>query len=453
MKRLAALIPCIAALGMILAAPISADEKDKDKKEKTKELVASHKQVSTIDVCKDNKRLGLNAFCLDSSGNILAAVGQSVAVYGRTKESSMKLERGVRVFNKDGEKIATWPLEFTPQAIGFGPDNHVYVGGEGKIAKLDRNGKVLKMVDAPNLGNREELIKKLKAEHIKRQKSLKKTYERLVKTSEKNVDSTKDKIAKLEKQIEEIDDEDEDAEAEAKKLNRRLKTYKRQLSSYERSLKAYKRYIANTKNTEMSEAQVEQMILRKSKISSISATNEGVFVACQATEGYGFDVWRTDNSFENAKKVVKNLSGCCGQMDVQTRADGIYVAENSRHRVVHYGFDGKKIHSFGKRDAKGKKGFGSCCNPMNVCFCKDNLILTAESGTGRIMQFNTKGERVGLIGNGKITGGCKNVAVHATHDLSTVYMLDLTGRKICVLRPRKETETSAEKSEGEKDEK
>ena len=446
MKRLSILIPCIALVGMFLVNPMLADDKkDKDKSDKSKELVASHKQVSTIDVCKGNKRLGLNAFCLDSSGNILAAVGQSVAVYGRTKHSSMKLERGIRVFNKDGEKIGTWPLEFTPQAIGFGPDNHVYVGGEGKIAKLDRNGKVLKVVDAPNLGNREELIEKLKKEHIARQKSLKKTYERLIKTSEKNIEKTKEKVAKVDEQLEELDEDDEDAEATAKKLKRQKKTYDRQLKNYERTLTAYKRYVKNTKNTEMSEAQIEQMILRKSKISSISATNEGVFIACQATVGYGFDVWTTDHSFEKPKKLVKNLSGCCGQMDVQARADGIYVAENSRHRVVHYGFDGKKVHSFGKRDPKGKKGFGSCCNPMNVCFCKDDLILTAESGTGRIMQFNTKGERVGLIGNGKITGGCKNVAVHATHDLSTVYMLDLTGKKICVLKPKKELETSAEK--------
>ena len=445
MKRLAMFIPCLAALGMMLAAPVAAeDKKDKDKK-KPEKLVASHKQVKTIDVCKGSKQLGLNAFCLDSSGNILAAVGQSVAVYGRTKFSSMKLDRGIRVFNKDGQMIDKWQLEFTPQAVGCGPDNNIYVGGDGKIAKLDRNGKVLKVVDAPNLGNREELVKKLKAEHIRRQKSLKKTYERMIKTTEKNIETKKDRIASYEKQIKKAkaDDEEENAD-KIKRLERTLKTYNRQLKNYERTLKAYKTYVKNAGKTEISEAQIEQMIMRKSKISSISATNEGVFIACQATEGFGFDVWHTDSSFEKPKKVVKNLSGCCGQMDVQARADGIYVAENSRHRVVHYGFDGKKIHSFGKRDPKGTKGFGSCCNPMNVAFCKGDMILTAESGTGRIMKFNSKGERVGLIGNGKITGGCKNVAVHATHDLSTVYMLDLTGKKICVLKPAKKSDKKSD---------
>jgi len=411
---------CLGLIG-IVGSVASADDKksEKDDKEPKKEFVATHIQVGKIDICSADKTLGLNAFCLDSSGNILAAVGKSTNAYGR-KEKDEKLEAGIRVFNSSGEMTNYWPLEFSPQAIGYGDDDFIYVGGEGKIAKLNREGKVQKVMDAPNLGNREEMVASLKKQQIENQKRLVKTYTTMIERLEKQVAS-----------LEEIEADDE---------KEMTKVQKNRLKQNRQMVKTYKNLVETQSKAEVSDAMIQSMIERKSKISSISATDGSVYVACAATEGYGFEVWRTTKEFEKPEKLIKGLSGCCGQMDVQVRQDGIFVAENSRHRVVHYDLKGKQVKTFGKRDAKGENGFGSCCNPMNVCFCKGKDILTAESGTGRIMKFNAEGEKIGVIGSAKITGGCKNVAVHATNDLDTVYMLDLTGKSICVLKPKADDE-------------
>ena len=86
------------------------------------------------------------------------------------------------------------------------------------------------------------------------------------------------------------------------------------------------------------------------RMSSISATRADVYVACPATQGYGFDVWRTDPQFDNAKKVVTELRGCCGQMDVHANEDGVYVAENGRFRVARFNRDGELVGQWGQRE-------------------------------------------------------------------------------------------------------
>ncbi len=516
MRHLKATVSLLAMSGLLLSASIAqadTDGKKKDDKDK-KDYTPTHVQMGTIDVCKDDKALGLNAFCLDSSGNILCAVGKSVQVYGRQKGSE-NVKQGIRVFNPEGEMTAFWALDFSPQAIGFGEDNHIYVGGEGKIARLNRNGKIVSQSDAPNMQNREEMIAKLKKEHKARAKSLARSYNQMIERTQTRLDEQNEIIAAIKESPEALAKQlEKSAEAQVKTLRTQLKNYQsyktryegmlekandaskkayenaidnydrlivnlekrikarlanakispddpefekiaktekrkaeNMVKSLERTIKTYKQYIENNANAEMTDIQIENMLKQKSKVSSISTTGKHVFVVCQATEGYGFDVWKTNAKFEKPEKVVKGLRGCCGQMDVQACENGLFVAENTGHRVAHYSLEGKSLGTFGKRDAKGEEGFGSCCNPMNVCFAKGKTVLTAESGTGRIMQFNQKGEKLAVIGNGKITGGCKNVAVHATYDLSTVYMLDLTGKKICILKPKADEPSGESKDE------
>ena len=99
------------------------------------------------------------------------------------------------------------------------------------------------------------------------------------------------------------------------------------------------------------------------------------------SKGYGYAVWRTDQAFANPKQIVKGLSGCCGQMDIQAVGDDVFVAENSRHRIVRYNRDGEEVGKFGKTDREGLgEGFGGCCNPMNLCFTVDGGLLAAECG-------------------------------------------------------------------------
>ena len=78
-------------------------------------------------------------------------------------------------------------------------------------------------------------------------------------------------------------------------------------------------------------------------------------------------------------------------MDVQCCKKGLFVAENSRDRVVHYDIDGNEITKWGKSDRTGIDGFTSCCNPMNVCFDASGDVYTAEASSGRIKRFDSNG--------------------------------------------------------------
>jgi hypothetical protein len=152
-------------------------------------------------------------------------------------------------------------------------------------------------------------------------------------------------------------------------------------------------------------------------------------------KGYGFAAWRMDQNFENPTKVLSELRGCCGQMDVQAIGDELFVAENTKHRVGRYDRNGKRNQEFGTTAAKGNaEGFGGCCNPMNVCCGPEGEILTAES-EGIIRRFSLRGEYLGLVGRVSLTGGCKNVAVSASPDGERVYFCDLPGSRIIVMGP------------------
>ncbi|MCP4777245.1 MAG: hypothetical protein GY880_23740, partial [Planctomycetaceae bacterium] len=168
-------------------------------------------------------------------------------------------------------------------------------------------------------------------------------------------------------------------------------------------------------DTEPTEAQitslVDSMIRTKMRVSSISSTGDHLFVTTRGTTGYGYDVWKMNLQFKNAEVIVSGLSGCCGQMDVQCCESGIYVAENSRDRVVHYDINGTEVNKWGKSDRTGINGFTSCCNPMNVCFDEKGHVYTAESGSGRIKCFDSKGQLVSYVGDVDLVPGCKNVSI------------------------------------------
>ena len=171
---------------------------------------------------------------------------------------------------------------------------------------------------------------------------------------------------------------------------------------------------------EPTEEQIQKFIttVRQSRleVSSISSSGGDVFVATQAAVGYGYEVWRTDRDFGGGTKVISGLRGCCGQMDVQCCQHGVFVAENSRHRVVRFDREGKQQSKWGSLDRDGINGFSGCCNPMNVCFAGDGDVFTAESTTGRIKRFSPHGELVSIVGAIDLSPGCKNVSIAASPD-------------------------------------
>jgi sugar lactone lactonase YvrE len=180
------------------------------------------------------------------------------------------------------------------------------------------------------------------------------------------------------------------------------------------------------------------------QINAIAVSDKDVFIACPMSKGYGYAVWRTDRDFQNPQQVISGLSGCCGQMDIQAAKDQVFVAENSRHRVVRYDRDGKKLGSFGKTDREGVgEGFSGCCNPMNLCFAADGALLAAESN-GVVKRFTPEGEFEGLIGTAQVQEGCKNSAIGISSDGERVYYIDIQGSNILVLARDDRSDKQAE---------
>jgi sugar lactone lactonase YvrE len=144
-------------------------------------------------------------------------------------------------------------------------------------------------------------------------------------------------------------------------------------------------------------------------------------------------VWRTDKSFAGPKQIIKGLSGCCGQMDIQASGGEVFVAENSRHRVVRYDRDGAEVGRFGKTDREGVgEGFSGCCNPMNLCFTADGALLASESN-GVVKRFTPDGKYENTVGVAKVPEGCKNSAIGISSDGDRVYYIDIQQSKILML--------------------
>jgi hypothetical protein len=190
-------------------------------------------------------------------------------------------------------------------------------------------------------------------------------------------------------------------------------------------------------------AQRRSAALRKRAVTGIAVTEQDLFVACPSSQGSGYDVWRTDHDFQNPRKIVTRLRGCCGQMDIQAADGKLYVAENARTRVVAYDRDGNELGAWGKGDRTGVVGFGSCCNPMNIRFGPGGEVYTSEASVGRVKRFSPDGEFLGLIGNVTIVPGCKHVPIAISADGDHVYLLDITRTHIVVLQRRRASEGEA----------
>lgn len=420
---------------------------------------ATHKQTRLIQVLPKNDEKGrrLNCFCLDKNDKILAAISDSPGA--------------IQVLDPDGELMGTWSLEINPEAINIGPDGNVLVAGGGKLLRLDPEGSVLEEKDAPHVAMLKRDMQAVREQVIRRNKRMVASMQGRLDTMTRQLRALKNvseeqeqELLLLQAAIDKTADKREgdltDAERTQVKLRRELvsaihetmeagisEENRQQIERMEEQLPFYRKYIADAGGEAPTEEQIEQqvgaMVLRKSQVASISASGDEVFVATYATKGYGFDVWRMNNEFEEAEKIVTGLRGCCGQMDVQANAAGVFVAENSRHRVCHYDREGELVNKWGKRARKGVVGFGSCCNPMNVAFGKDGSIYAAESGSGRIKRYAADGELLQLVGSVELVPGCKKVSIAISDDGQQVYMLDITRNHIIVMEMDESVAVSA----------
>jgi sugar lactone lactonase YvrE len=365
----------------------------------------THKQTTVISVNSANREdTVVNSFCLSPEGNVMAACGNGPGE--------------VRVFDKDGAYLSSFELAVRPDAINIGSDGNIYIAGGGRLLQLDPTGHVLHETESPHAAKLLASKDQLRKEIIQQNKDMGEQFKTQV-----------DQYDKLIAELKKTQDEKVKAGQELSKSDkRRLESFEQMKEQYETMAKQMGS--AKELTDKELDGQVKSSLEYKLRVASISQTGDDVFVACCAAAGYGFDIWRLDREFKNGKIIVSDLSGCCGQMDVQASTSGIYVAENSRHRVCCYDRDGKMTASWGKQARNGLDGFGSCCNPMNVAFGPDGSIYTAESEIGRVKRFSPKGELIDLVGKVDIVPGCKKVAIAVSKEGDNVYMLDVSRHHI-----------------------
>jgi hypothetical protein len=196
-------------------------------------------------------------------------------------------------------------------------------------------------------------------------------------------------------------------------------------------------------------ADISKMSLGKGKASGIAFTKKDVFV-CFGT-GWSLrslsTIVRFSLDLENPKIIVEKLHGCCQRLDIVARKEFLFVAENARHRVLKMDRDGKTLAKWGKRDRMGTEGFGSCCNPMNLCFGNDGVLFTSESGLGRVKRYTPEGKYLGLVGHigverfnraGRQAASCSNIPLAVNKDQSRIYVLDFTANLIRVMVKKEE---------------
>lgn len=319
--RLKCTLLTIAAI-LSLSAFCLAEETDSNEP-----VPASHVEIESIGATPETKFEKLVSFCMDKSGNLLACDADAKAI---------------RKISPDGKTLAEWKLDFAPYSVDTSSKSTIYVAGEGTVAKLDKNGRVVKRIQSDGENFPEGIP------------------------------------------------------------------------------------------------------------SGISATKKDVFVAV----GSGWSlrskssIVRFDRNLNKPEVIAEDLRGCCRRLDLVSKKSGLFgktglfIAENSRYRVVACDRKGEVLSTWGSKDRTNIEGFGSCCNPMNLCFGPKGELYTAESGLARIKRYSPDGKFLGLVGYvgterfnraGRTAASCSNITVAVSKDASRIYVLDFKENFIRVM--------------------
>ncbi len=407
------------AYGLLILAGVGLATYPQNASAEASDMAPTHQQTALIQVVDGQ---GLNTFCLDHDGNVLAGVGTGPGE--------------IRVYSPAGKLKTLWETKVKTEAINTDPQGNVYVAGDGKVLKYDRNHKLILEADAPHAGA-------MKADAAGLREQVVQQFQQRTEVYTRQIEVYADQVKRFEKEIATLKAKDELTDAD----EQRIDVYTRAIDSYQRNIEQFQQYVQQNPAKELTEEQIQQqiaaMVGSKLAVSSISATDDAVFVACRAQEGYGFDVWRTKPDLTEAECIVTGLRGCCGQMDVQASEAGVFVAENSRKRVCRFDSKGEKVCEWGESSAESLEGFGSCCNPMNVAFGPNGEVYTAEATSGRIKRYSPDGTLVGLVGTVEIVPGCKKVSIAVSQDGSRVYMLDITRGHIVVMTRNTDVDVAA----------
>ena len=420
-------------ISTLTGAPAQAEEA------KPVDLVgSSHKQSGDIKIRGERSGHQLQSFAVNADGQIFAVVGPS-RPNGNVKLEGKNNSSEIRVFDGDGKDLRQWTVDFAVQSIAIAPSGLVYVSGNGRIAKYDAEGKELAKADVPHVTKLLKNSDKLRDEAEAQLEDEKEQFAEQLKQMTEQVDAQKKLLAEHKEKLEAKPEEERTAAA--KRQIRTLEMTVRNLESNNKSLMTFYKQRGARKVDDV----INELTGRLKITNALTVSDKDVFIASGVLKGYGYAIWRTSLDFEGAEQIVSGLSGCCGQMDIRCCEDGVFVAENSRKRVVQYDRDGKQVRYWGEGDRNGGAGakFGGCCNPMNLCFGSNGEVLTAES-EGYIKRFTKEGSFLGIVGQAKVSGGCKNVTINLSPNGEKAYFFDLQGSRIVILNQKADDEKPAE---------
>jgi hypothetical protein len=105
----------------------------------------STKEVAAIKIGDGKNPGALKNFCLNPEGNIVACFARN----GTAKSSAASDASGIRIYSPAGKLLKTFPLEINPSAVCMAGDGSMFVAGEGKLLKVDAEGKVLASAASP----------------------------------------------------------------------------------------------------------------------------------------------------------------------------------------------------------------------------------------------------------------------------------------------------------------
>jgi hypothetical protein len=140
--NVALVVALVACLGACVYGADPVERAEEAARAKDKGWKPSTVEVALIRVGDGRQAGALTNFCLDAEGNILAC-------YAPTGARSGSAGPGIRVYSQDGKLVKTLPLEIRPGAVCVGKDGSIFVGGDGKLLKLDSSGKVLATAASP----------------------------------------------------------------------------------------------------------------------------------------------------------------------------------------------------------------------------------------------------------------------------------------------------------------
>jgi hypothetical protein len=98
-------------------------------------------ELGLIQIGDSRKPGALRNFCLDAEGKILACLAAT--------DTGSRGGSGIRVYSSQGELLKTMPLEIKPTAVCVAKDGSIFVAGDGRVLKLNAEGKVLSSADSP----------------------------------------------------------------------------------------------------------------------------------------------------------------------------------------------------------------------------------------------------------------------------------------------------------------